>query len=395
MIDPQKLPALRLRKGRMGRIRSGHPWVFSNEFTEIPELTPGSMVRVESRQGECIGIGYFNPKSLIAVRWLQRGTRSLSESWIGERLSAAVVDRENIYPGEEAARLVFAEADGLPGLVVDRYGSTLVVQILTAGMEILRSEIESALRESVSCETIVWRDDLPYRTLEGLDRKRDEGSSAPAEEESVSYLGLTLTVPVRTGQKTGLFLDQRENVRKFSETLPADAEVLDVFSYLGAWGMAALKAGAKKAEFVDASMPACEAVERGLRENGLPPCEIHNGDAFEILKSLASEGRRFDAVACDPPAFARSKKHLPEALKAYRRINELAIRLLRPGGLLASCSCSHNVGREEFLDVLRQAAAKAGRTARLLELGRQAPDHPVLLNFPEGDYLKAVFLRME
>ena len=183
-------------------------------------------------------------------------------------------------------------------------------------------------------------------------------------------------------------------MRAFGAALPPGARVLDVFCNAGAWGMAALKAGAASAEFVDSSQKACESVEGSLALNGLPDSDIHLGDAFEVLALLKSQGKRFDAIVVDPPAFAKSKKHLPEALQAYRRINRQAMDLLTPGGLLAACSCSHHVGREEFREVLREAAARAGREVRLLAFRGASADHPVLLNFPEGDYLKCALLRV-
>jgi 23S rRNA (cytosine1962-C5)-methyltransferase len=239
----------------------------------------------------------------------------------------------------------------------------------------------------------VRKDDGATRALEGLGRSvavRPEGAEATAEAE---YLGLRLQIPLAEGQKTGLFLDQRDNVRAFLSRLPAGAKVLDVFCYLGVWGMAALKAGAASAEFVDASQEACEAVEEGLARNGLPESTIHRGDALQVLQALRAQGKKYDAVVVDPPAFARSKKHLPEALKAYRRLNELAMPLVARGGLLVTCSCSHHVARDEFREMLARASARS-RRARLLEFRGQAADHPVFLHFPEGEYLKCALLGM-
>ena len=389
-----ELPRLRLKKGRTERIRSGHPWVFSNELQEVPPLEPGCIAAVDGAGGDPLGVGAYNPHTLIAVRWLQRGPEPLAEDWLESRLGASVARRKALYGGEDCVRLVFSEADGLPGLVVDRYGDALVTQTLTAGMERLRPRIESALRDLSAPRLLVRRDDAAFREMEGLPR---ETSCEPAEAQAraeVSYLGLSLSVPLLEGQKTGLFLDQRENVRAFLRHLPQGASVLDVFSYLGVWGMSALKAGAASCDFVDASLPACSLVESALAANGLPQSQIHNGDAFDVLPALRREGRLFGAVVVDPPAFAKSRKHIPEALKAYQRLNELAISLVRPGGVLVSCSCSHHVGREDFLGILRAAAARSRREAVVLEVRGQAADHPVLLSFPEGDYLKAVIVRL-
>jgi len=389
------LPRLKLHKGRLPRIRSGHPWVFSNELESVPPLEPGALALLEGPGGEVLGTGYFNPKTLIAFRWLVRGTAPLPEAWLESRIADAARSRQARYPDEACARLIFGEADGLPGLVVDRYGDALAVQVLTAGMERLRPRLEAALREQFAPRLLARRDDTPSRELEGLPRVSSQDPEG-AEAAAVSYLGLRFRPDFQAGQKTGLFLDQRENVRAFLDHLPPGAAVLDLFCYLGAWGMAALKSGrAARVEFSDASERACHAVEAGLKENGLPECELHCGDAFDVLPALRREGRKYSAVVCDPPAFAKSRKHLPEALKAYRRLNGMALSLLEPGGLLVSCSCSHHVGREEFREILREACAAQGRPARLLEFRGAAPDHPVLLNFPEGDYLKCAILRVD
>lgn len=394
MIPDEKLPRLRLQKSREKRIRSGHPWVFSNELQPVPELPPGALVLVDDPAGEPLGLGYYNPHTLIAVRWLQRGAAPLAEDWLEARLAAAVARREVLYPGEQCARLVFGEADGLPGLVVDRYGDALVTQTLTAGMEVLRPRVEEALRALLRPRVLVRKDDSPMRELEGLARSADVDPEGAETEAPVRYLDLNLDVPLVEGQKTGLFLDQRENVRAFRGFAGPGMAVLDVFCYQGVWGMAALKAGTASCDFVDASLPACERLEKTLEANALPDCEIHNGDAFDVLATLRRGGRKFDAVVVDPPAFAKSKKHLPEALKGYQRLNELAIPLVKPGGLLVSCSCSHHVSREDFREVLRAAAARSRREATVLDFRGQAPDHPVLLSFPEGEYLKAAFLRL-
>ena len=391
---PEKIAHLRLQKGREKRVRSGHPWVFSNELQEVTPLPPGTLVAVDGPGGEPLGLGYYNPHTLIAVRWLERDIGELPERWLEERLERAVERRKALYPGEDCARVVFGEADGLPGLVVDRYGKAVVIQTTTAGMELLRTRVEASLRFLLQPEVLVRKDDSPMREMEGLPRSVQEVPEGAAPSAEVSYLGLKLQVPLLEGQKTGLFLDQRENVKRLLGLLPEGASVLDLFCYQGVWGMAALKVGAGSCEFVDASLSACERLEASLKTNGLPDCAIHNGDAFDVLPALKREGRRFDAVVCDPPAFAKSKKHLNEALKAYQRLNGMAMGLVKPGGLLVSCSCSYHVSREEFREVLRESASRVRREAQLLELRGAAPDHPVVLSFPEGDYLKAAFLRM-
>ncbi len=387
------LPRLRLRKGRLKRVASGHPWVFSNELQEVPPLEPGALAVLDGPGGEPLGTGYFNPRTLIAFRWIARGADP-EPDWLERRVAAAVARRRALYPGEECVRLAFGEADGLPGLVADRYGDAVVLQCLTAGMERLRERAEAALRDAAAPRLLVRKDDSPARALEGLARA---AGWEPAEERPVAearYLGLRFRLDFEEAQKTGLFLDQRENVRALLARLSPGARLLDVFCYRGAWGLAALRAGAREVQFVDASAVACAAVEAALAENGLPESTIHRGDAFEVLSALRHGGEKFDAVVVDPPAFAKSRKHLAEALKAYGRLNALAMALVAPGGLLATCSCSHHVGREEFRELLRETAARAAREARLVEFRGHAPDHPVLLSFPEGDYLKCAIIRL-
>ncbi len=389
----ERLPHLRLKKGRDKRVRSGHPWVFSNELQEVPDLAPGSLSVLDDASGTALGVGYFNPRTLIAFRWLQRGAGELPGGWLADRIDAARRLRTKLYPSETCARIVFGEADGLPGLVVDRYGGALSVQIMTAGMETFRDELLDVLGRQFSPDLLVLKNDGAMRELEGLPRVV-ETVVGEARDVRVDYLGLRLDVSLNEGQKTGLFMDQRENVRAFTRWLAPGASVLDVFCYIGVWGLSALASGAGSADFVDASLPACGRVQAALDANGLPDCTIHNGDAFDVLRELRREGRIFDAVVVDPPAFAKARKHLPEAVKAYARLNELAMSLVAPGGLLVSCSCSHHLTREMLGDVLAGASARSRRAATLLEARGQAFDHPVVLGFPEGDYLKAFFLRM-
>ncbi len=388
-----RLPHLRLKKGRDKRVRKGHPWVFSNELQEVPDLPPGSLAVLDDPSGTALGVGYFNPRTLIAFRWLQRGADELPGGWLPARIDAARRLRERLYPSETCCRLVFGEADGLPGLVVDRYGGALSVQITTAGMEAFREGILDALKARFAPSLVVLKNDVAMRELEGLPRSV-ETAAGEAGDVPVDYMGLRLSISLHEGQKTGLFMDQRENVRAFTRWLDPGAAVLDTFCYLGVWGLSALGAGAGSADFVDASLPACRRVDAALKANGLPDCTIHNGDASDVLRELRREGRTFDAVVVDPPAFARARKHLPEAVKAYARLNELAMSLVAPGGLLVSCSCSHHMTREMLGDVLSGASARSRRPATLLEARGQAFDHPVLLGFPEGDYLKAFFLRL-
>ncbi len=391
-MNASSVPRLRLKSGGGRRFREGHPWVFSNELAAIPKLPPGTMVSLDDAGGGSLAIGYFNPKSLISFRTLTR-KEELEPSFIRERIKSSAAQRDAMIPQVEARRVVFGESDRLPGLVIDHYGKAVVVQLLTAGMESFREEVASAVEELFRPDAIFFKNDSSMRELEGLPKESflyKGGSSVTGTE----FCGLSFEFDLALAQKTGLFLDQRENLKLASSFDLKGKRVLDLFCYFGCWGMTALRSGAKEALFVDSSRPALETAEKALELSGLKGADLMESDVFDYLPKLRADGEKFDVVFSDPPAFAKSAKHVREAYKAYRKLNEGCLKLLSKGGILVASSCSYNMPQELFLESLQEAAARSRRDVRFLFWGIQSFDHPVSLSFPESAYLKTAFLKI-
>lgn len=388
-------PILRLKKGHDRRVLRGHPWIFSNELQELPDgLGAGALVQLRDSRDRFAGIGYFNPHPLIAVRLLRREAGVVDEEFLRSRLDAALDLRERLYPEEEALRLVYSESDGLPGLVVDRYADHLVVQVTTAGMDRLFPVLLTRLEERLHPRCVVARNDTSFRSLEGLPLGVEVLSGVPDEALTVRYEGLTLAVDLLGGQKTGLFLDQRDNQRQFLPRV-ASGEVLDCYCYQGTWGLLALTAGADRVTGVDASADALALAEQHAKTNGFAArTEYVRGDVLEVLKAHKAAGDRFDTVILDPPAFVKSKRHVKAGLRGYLDLNRKGLEIVRPGGTLITCSCSHHVRPEVFRDTVAHAASLAGRGVQVLGVGTQARDHAPLLTAPETDYLKCLVLHV-
>ncbi len=334
-------------------------------------------MEIQDRAGHSLGIGYYNNHTLIAVRLL-----SYYKTFdLRDRLATAYRRREAYYT-DSIYRLIFSESDGLPGLIVDRYAGTLVLQILTAGMERMRQEILDALRELVRPERMLLKNDSSYRKLEGLETAVEWVYGDPVSEEIIEMDGLQFLVDYASGQKTGFFLDQRENRQKIAQHAHGN-HMLDLFSYSGGWALYGAKAGMTDVTAVDSSSHALELVSKMATMNGFAVKTVET-DVFEFLREQYALPQRYDLIALDPPWFCRSHRQLEGALKGYREINLRAMKLLAPGGVLFSCSCSQPVTAEIFEDTLRIAAADSGRTFILKELRLQPPDHPILLNFPES-----------
>jgi 23S rRNA (cytosine1962-C5)-methyltransferase len=399
MSDP--VPTLRLKRGEDRRLRAGHLWIFSNEVdtaaTPLTAFDPGAAVEVRSDRDQFLGFGYVNPRTLIAARIVGRDPAyPLDASFVVHRLRIALALRERLYR-EPYYRLVYGESDGLPGLVLDRYGDVIVAQSGTAGIDRLRAEIEAAIEKVVHATTIVWKNDSGARELEGLTKSvgvwaNDEWTAAP-ETVAVRELGIDYVAPLAEGQKTGWFYDQAANRERLRRYLPAGARVLDVCSYVGAWAICALKGGAATATCIDSSASALDYVARNARANGVEVTTIRD-DAFDALKALHESGAKFDAVILDPPAFAKRKKDAPQAQAAYRKLNQLALPLIDRDGLLVSCSCSYHMGADEFQEALQAAARHSSRFVQILEQGGQSPDHPIHPAIPETRYLKSFFCRV-
>lgn len=375
-------------------MRAGHPWVFSNEIEAVEGAPPdGSIVDVVDSRGAYLGRGYLHSKSLIAVRILTRGREAIDVEFFRKRLRRAIAYRGEILPDERVLRLVASEGDFLPGLVVDRYGDVLAIQITTLGIEQRRDLVREVLLELLEPRAIVLRGDVPIRKLEGLPLESLVWHGELPESLVVELEGLAVTVDPLHGQKTGLFLDQRMNRRLLGGKVEV-ASVLDLFAYSGAWGLEALRRGAAESRFVDSSREALEAAKENAERNGLAArCRFDQGDVFEVLPAMQAERERFGAVILDPPALVKNRSRKAEGLRAYRELNRRAMALVGEGGWLFTCSCSHLVAPEEFLQILVEAARGARRPFRFLQWGVQSPDHPVLLAAPETAYLKCVVLR--
>ncbi len=398
MSDPvnvAQLPVLRLKRNEDRRLHAGHLWIFSNEIdtTQSPlvKFKAGELVRVLAHNDRALGLAYVNPQSLIAARMLETWTIP-DAKWLVTRLSVALRLRERLYP-KPYYRLVYGEADGLPGLVIDRYGSACVVQIGTAGMEALKPRIHEALSQVLKCEAVLFKNDSSARELEGLPSYVETALGSFDRPALVIEDGLEFDAPLAEGQKTGWFFDQAANRRTLSRYVRKGARVLDVFSYVGAWGVRAARGGAREVTCVDSSAAALELAAANAERNG-HKIIARKGDAFDVLEDLAKQGERFDVVVIDPPAFAKRKKDLPKALAAYKRLNKLAIQALADDGILVSCSCSFHVSAEDLQEAIAKAARGAGRHLQILEMGGQAPDHPVHPAIPETRYLKAYFCRV-
>src|SRR6202166_4600747 len=396
-----ELPALRLKRNEDRRLHAGHLWIFSNEVdtrqTPLTKFKAGDLVRVLAHNDRALGLAYVNPQSLISARMLESWNFP-DAAWLATRIRAALALRDRLY-SKPYYRLVYGESDGLPGLVVDRYGSACVVQIGTAGMEKLKHEIRQALEEVLHCEALLFKNDSAAREMEGLPSYVEAATGSFEELAKVLEDGLEFRAPLAEGQKTGWFFDQAANRRALPKYVRRGARVLDVFSYVGAWGVRAAHSGAREVLCVDSSAAALELAVSNAERNRVNErngCNLTTvkGDAFEVLEDLAKKGSRFDVVVIDPPAFAKRKKELPKALAAYKRLNQLAMQVTAADGILVSCSCSYHVSHEDLQDAIAKAARAADKHLQILEAGGQAPDHPVHPAMPETRYLKAYFCRV-
>ncbi len=375
----QSVP-LRLKKDQERRLLAGHAWVYSNEVdtaaTPLTSLEPGQAVEIIAHRGRWLGHGYANPHSLICARLVSRRRgQPLGAALLVQRVRAALALREQLYAAP-FYRLVHGEGDGLPGLVVDRYGDLLAVQITTAGMECLAPLVLAALEQVLRPTRIVLRNDNPVRALEGLAQGvhwvlgDDPGEIIVAEDE------LRFAVAPGGGQKTGWFFDQADNRRAQRRFGPAP-RVLDVCCYVGAWGLQAAAAGAESVTFVDSADGALAGVTANAERNGLAArIDTLQGDAFDVLRALRDDGARFERVILDPPALIKRRKDEREGARAYERLNRLGLALLAPGGLLITASCSFHLSREAFLRTVQSAARRTEHELQLLLTGAQGPDHP-------------------
>ncbi|MBQ7666533.1 MAG: class I SAM-dependent rRNA methyltransferase [Kiritimatiellae bacterium] len=407
------LPTLRLKPGREGSVARRHPWIFSGAVANEPQgASPGDLVCVVSASGERLALAFWSPSSQIRARILSFDpgeSRVGSFDWIAAKIGGAWARRATVWnrASHNAVRVVHGEADGMPGLVIDRYAGTLCAQILSCGFERRRTDIATALLDLMPDVSVVWersegkaraREGLPDRC--GLLAERPGCGGDRPDTVLVNLNGIVSAVNLGTGQKTGSYLDQAGNharVGSFAKSL----DVLDAFCYDGGFALACLKAGAASVTALDASSCALEAFRANLERNGLEPgrtcgdVECIEGDAFDTLRRFRDSRRSFDLVVLDPPKLADAKVKVEKACRAYKDLNRLAFKLLRPGGLLATFSCSGAVDPALFATVVGEASVEAGRTARVIDRFNQPPDHPVSLTCPEGLYLKGLLCQVD
>jgi len=393
-----ELPRLRLNRHEDRRLRAGHVWIFSNEVdtaaTPLTAFQPGDPVVIEDFRGHVLGTGYVNPHALICARLVSRNPEYvLDQSLITHRLNVALSLRERLYD-QPFYRLAFGDSDGLPGLVVDRYGDVVVAQLTTAGMERLKANVIAALQKVLKPQTIILRNDSTIRALEGLENYTETAAGTSVDTVLVPENGAVFECSPLTGQKTGWFYDQRPN-RTRMRAYARDARILDVFSYLGAWGVQAAASGATSVLCIDSSQKAIESVRANSERNNVGTrIETMHEDAFAALRDLRSARERFDVVILDPPAFIKRKKDLKEGVNAYQRLNQMAMQVLAKDGMLITCSCSYHLARETLQDILLATSRHVDRNLELVEQGHQGPDHPVHPAISETGYLKAFFARL-
>jgi 23S rRNA (cytosine1962-C5)-methyltransferase len=387
---------LKPREGR--RARAGAPWIFSNEIAldrEGKTLAAGALVEPRGDDGHSFGLGYFNPASLIAVRLFEAGPETkIDGGFFAERINGALALRDALYE-KPCYRLVHAEGDRLPGLVIDRFGDTCTIQITTAGMEALQDLILDAVDDVVAPANVVLRADAPARTQEGLSSSvrvaRGEASGHLALEEN----GARYFADPVGGQKTGWYFDQRDN-RAFMASLARGRTVLDIYCHSGAFAVLAARAGARDVYGIDSSAAALGLAEDSAAANGVSgACRFVKADAMEEMERLAAARETFDVVICDPPPFVRSRKDLEAGARAYRRLARLAARLVSPGGFLLLASCSHNMPADRFEAECAAGILRAGRSAKLIRAAGASPDHPIHPMLPETAYLKALVYALD
>ncbi len=382
---------VRVNRRAQTRIESGHPWIYTSDVADRGSAQPGEVVRVANDRNRPLGVAHFSSTSQITLRLLSRQDESINRLFFLRRLSAALEHRRRVAPDCEAYRLVHAEGDLLPGLVIDRYGDYLVLQLLDQGMDAVRTTLVDCLNELVSPRGILARNDVAVRRLEQLSLEPETLHGEIPERVQVRVNHLTLEADLLHGQKTGVYLDQRENYLAAARF--ARGRALDCFTSTGGFALH-MAPRCESVEGVDSSAAALETARRNAEANSVSNVTFREANAFDYLSGLASARRRFDTVVLDPPAFSKSRSTLDAALRGYKELNTKALSLLSPGGTLVTCSCSHHVSEAALLGVVAEAALDAGRTLRILDRRTQAQDHPILLTVPETLYLKCLIFEV-
>ena len=384
---------VRVNRKAADRVASGHPWIFSTDLTDRADATPGEAVLVLDPSERLLGTFHYSSTSQITLRRLSPRHEEIDAAFFRSRIGRALDFRSRTVSRSNACRLVYAEADGLPALVVDRYGSYLAVQTLNQGMDRCSGMITAALEELIQPAAIVARNDVSVRKLESLPQETKVLAGEITGPAEISMNNLKWNVDLIGGQKTGIYLDQRENYLAAARHAVRGSAGLDCFSSTG--GFALHLAGVcDTVEAVDSSENALASAARNAALNGIDNVKFREADVFDLLAGYGQSGRRFGTIVLDPPAFAKSRTAIEGAARGYRDINYRALRLLEPGGILVTCSCSHHFSESMLLEVVAAAALDAGRTLRVLERRAQAGDHPVLLTVPETLYLKCLILEV-
>jgi 23S rRNA (cytosine1962-C5)-methyltransferase len=387
------MKTVKLKQKEERRILRGHPWVFSNEIQSAADtFIPGELTDVLDSSGRFVGRGYINPHTLIAVRIMTRSPEEIDRRFFQTKIATAHALRSTLGYGD-SFRAVFSEGDSLPGLIVDKYADTIVIQSLTAGIDRHLTTIISALQEEYAPNAIVLRNDSAPREIEGLALEKRVVSGVVSGPVTIEESDIRYTVDVLEGQKTGFFFDQRENRLALKDYIQGK-RTLDCFCYVGAWSLHAARFGAAEVIGVDSSDRAIMQAYRNAELNELTT-QFKKVDVFDELRSLEKKKERFGCIILDPPAFVKSRTKVREALKGYKEINLRAMQLLEPHGVLVTCSCSHHINQDLFREMLIDATYSAGRQARIMEMRTQARDHPVLLAAKETQYLKCAILVLD
>lgn len=383
--------SVRVNQKGAHRFSSGHPWIFNSDILDHGEAAPGDVVTVIDSKGKALGTAHYSNTSQITLRLLSTRLEPIDRSFLLRRIAAAEAYRKRVVMDTTAYRLVHGEGDRLPGLVIDRYGDYFTVQTLDQGMDRLKSDVASCLNELFSARGIVERNDVAVRKHESLPLTSGVIAGEVPEHVAVRMNGLELRADLLRGQKTGVFLDQRENY--LAATRYAHGQVLDCFTSTGGFALH-MSGRSESVEAVDSSAAALQTAQANRDANGIANVDFREADVFELLAGYSSARRRFSTVVLDPPAFAKSRQHLYPAVRAYKEINLRALRLLPAGGVLVTCSCSHHVSEGMLLETLASAALDANRTLRILERRTQSQDHPILLTVPETLYLKCLIFEV-
>jgi 23S rRNA (cytosine1962-C5)-methyltransferase len=386
------LTTVRVNQKAVGRAVSGHPWIFSSDVTDRGDAQPGDVVKVADPRGRPIGVAHYSSTSQITLRLLSSKPEPIDQEFFRRRLTAAIHHRERVVQDSNACRLVFSEADLLPGLIVDRYGACLVVQTLSQGMERQRDLIVHCLKELLAPAGILARNDAAVRKLESLPLEVTVLSGDVPPRVAIEMNGLHLEADLLKGQKTGVYLDQRENYLAAAQYQAkyGGGRVLDCFTSTGGFALHCARR-AESVEAVDSSAGALATAEANAQANNISNVQFRQADVFDFLSGI---DRKYSMIVLDPPAFAKSRKMLDDAAKGYKEINLRALKLLEPGGILVTCSCSHHVSEAMLFEIVAEAALDAGKTLRVLERRTQAADHPILLTVPETLYLKCQILEV-